>query len=44
MSRRLADAEPLSCIVLMKDAETEKRMQCVGEVLDYNEHEQMFIV
>ena len=44
MSRRLADAEPLSCIVLMKDPFTDRRVQIVGEVLDYDEQEQMFVV
>ena len=43
MSRRLAEAPPMNCLVLMKD-DTEKRVQCTGQVLDYDEQEQMFII
>ena len=44
MTRRLAETEPLNCNVLMKDPETDRRKQCTGDVLDYNQHEKMFIV
>ena len=43
LSRRLAGAPPLSCVVLMKDG-SDGRLRCVGNVLGYNEQEQMFIV
>ena len=42
-TRRKAEVDPLSCVVLMKD-DNDQRVQYTGEVLDYLEDVQMFIV
>ena len=43
VERRWSQQEPLKCIVLMK-SENDKRVSKKGEVLDYLENDQMFIV
>ena len=43
LRRRVDKVKPITCIVTMKD-EFDKRIQETGEVLDYEERYQMFIV